>query len=101
MDFLYNLQNILYQDVNYIIYDPLSVNWNNFTWANGYFPHKVSSMDIIKPYLISFAYYGTGEYENIILLLNNIEHVWDMVVESEIKIPKKIDLDDFIRANQK
>lgn len=101
MDIQYKLQDILYQDENYTIHDPLSINWNNFLWVNGYFPHKVSSMDIIKPYLISFAYYGNGDYENIILLLNNIENPWDMVPETEIKIPKKIDLDEFILANQK
>ena len=59
-------------DNDVIIYDPTTVKWTSFEWAEGYFDHIVKKTDILKSYYISYFYYGTVEYTDIILLLNNI-----------------------------
>ena len=83
------------------IYDPTSIKWNEFAWNNGYFSHKLSSNEILKPYLLSFQYYGTVEYEYLILELNKITDIWAVVPGTEIRIPKLTDIKAFLLKNKK
>lgn len=80
---------------NINIYDPLSIDWTQFEWTNGYYPHKLTTHEIMKPYLLSYAYYGTTKYEDIILLVNKIENIWDVIPSTEIRIPKLEDIRTF------
>ncbi len=84
-----------------IVYDPMSVNFSTFKWTNGYYNHRLTQREIEKPYLISLAYYGTVEYEDIILLVNNIPDIFDTPVGVQIKIPKLDDLKQFLLDNTK
>ena len=86
-------------DVN--IFDPTSVDWNTFKYTSGYYPHKITSFEIMKPYLISYAYYGTVNYEDAILLVNKIENIWDVVPGTEIRVPKLQDIRTFVLENKK
>ena len=97
----HKVMNILDETNNIIIYDPTSINWNDFTYPNGYYKHQVSSAELVKPYLIAHAYYGDVDYEDIILILNKIEYAYDIVPETELKLPKKADIDAFILENIK
>lgn len=97
----HKIMNVLQDQDNKKLYDPTSINWNNFDWASGYYKHQINSVEVRKPYLIAYAYYQDVEYEDVILLLNGIEYAWDIVPETEIKIPKKDDLDKFILENLK
>jgi len=81
------------------IYDPMSVDINSFLWASGYYNHKITQREIEKPYLISLQYYGTVDYEDIILWLNNIPDVFELVPGIELRIPKLVDLKKFIVDN--
>jgi hypothetical protein len=95
------VQSIL-SDVNGdIIRDSTSVRWSDFEWTNGYFTHKLSKLEIERPYLISRAYYGSVEYWDIILLVNNIEDIFEVVPFTEIYIPKLNDIKSFIVNNRK
>lgn len=78
------------------IYDSTTINWNDFLWSNGYYVHTLTKAEILKPYLLSYQYYGNSIYEDIILLLNEIEDIWNIPVGTEIKIPKIQDLKTFI-----
>ena len=78
------------------IYDPTSVDFSTFEWTNGYYTHKISKIEIEKPYLISLQYYGTVDYEDIILWINNIPDIFLVVPETELRIPKLVDLKNFI-----
>lgn len=82
------------------IYDPTTVNWAEYKWDNGFYIHSISKSEILKPYLISYQYYGTPVYENLILLLNQIENIWEIPPGTKIKIPKIEDLKAFILANK-
>ncbi|MCP4650355.1 MAG: hypothetical protein GY853_09800 [PVC group bacterium] len=97
----YKVMTILDETDNVILYDPSSINWNDFDFSNGYYKHQVSSAELVKLYLVAYAYYGDVDYEDIILLLNKIEYVWDIVPETELKLPKKDDIDNFILDNIK
>ena len=95
------VQSIIDDTDNIIIYDSTSVSWKNFEWTNGYFKHKISKTEIERPYLISQTYYGSVEYWDIILLVNNIEDIFEIVPFSEIYIPKLEDIDSFILKYRK
>lgn len=99
----YLVESILFDDKekNLTIYDSQSIDWLSFNWSNGYYPHKISSIEIQKPYLISYAYYGTVEYEDVILLLNGIEDPFELIPGKELMIPKVDDLKTFILKNRK
>ena len=97
----YKLETTLDETDNIIIKDPTSVDWKSFEWTNGYYIHRITKLEIMKPYLISFAYYNTLEYEDLILLLNNIADPFEMITESEIYLPKIEDIKTFILKNRK
>ena len=78
------------------ILDSQDVDWSSFEFTNGYYTHHVTEHECLRFYLISSAYYGTVDYEDILLLVNNIEDPFEMVIGSEIKIPKLQDIKSFI-----
>lgn len=84
-----------------LIFDSTSVDWSKFEWTNGYIKHFISTEEIAKPYLISYYYYGSIIYEDIILLINNIANIFDVVPDSEIKIPTVADIKTFILKYRK
>lgn len=95
------VQSILSEVDNNIIRDSTSVQWKDFKWTNGYFKHKISTLEIQRPYLISQLYYGSVEYWDVILLVNNIEDIFEIIPLSELFIPKLEDIKTFIRDNKK
>lgn len=95
------VQSILDSTNNTIIFDPCSIKWGSFKWTNGWYKHYVSSIEIEKPYLISYKYYGIVDYWDIILLLNNVKDIFEVVPESIFYIPKLDDLKTFILENKK
>jgi len=78
------------------IYDPGSVDFSKFQWTNGYYNHKLTKSEIEKPYLLSYQYYGSLEYEEIILLVNNIPDIFEVPTGTSIKIPKLVDIKTFL-----
>jgi len=78
------------------LYDSTSVDWSKFEWNYGYTKHYISKEEIAKPYLISYSYYGAINYEDIILLVNNISNIFEVVIGSEIKIPDIRDIKTFV-----
>lgn len=96
------IESVLYTSTDSdVILDSTSIDWKSFQWTNGYYTHKVTKKEIQRPYLISFAYYGDVNYEDIILLLNNIKDPFEMVPESVIYIPMLQDVQNFILLNRK
>jgi hypothetical protein len=91
----------LEDDSDYTILDSRSIMWSNFKFTNGYKKHYVSSDEILKPYLISMGYYGTVEYEDVILLVNNIQDPYELIPGIEINIPNLQDIQQFIVDNTK
>jgi hypothetical protein len=102
------MRDILYKTINIDadnsttidVFDPMSCDFSKFEWTNGFYLHKVTQKEILKPYVISDAYYGTSDYEDLILLINNIDDPFSMYPGVEIKIPKIEDLKVFILKNR-
>jgi hypothetical protein len=101
MEQRYKTQTKFIDNNDYVIYNPLSMNWSTFDWEQGYFKHYVTYDEIYKFYLIPFNYYGTTDYADVILLLNNIATEFDLYPGAEIKIPKYDEIKQFIYDNQK
>lgn len=97
----FKLMDILTEENDIIIYNPLSINWTKYDWTNGYYKHRVTKIEIRKPWLVSYAYYGSVVYENIIFWLNRIDDPFEMMPGTELWIPKLDDLKTFIRNNKK
>ena len=88
--------NFLFTFDDVKIYDPNSLDLDSFKWEQGYIPHKLTRQEIIKPYLISYVYYGDKELWYYILLLNKIVNIEEVVIGTEIAIPAKAELQEFI-----
>ncbi|MDD5651513.1 MAG: hypothetical protein PHF86_14055 [Candidatus Nanoarchaeia archaeon] len=84
-----------------VIYDPMSVNFSKFKFTKGYYNHRLTQKEIEKPYLLSFQYFGIIDYENLILLINNISDIFEVPVGTQIKIPKLQDIQFFLLENTK
>jgi hypothetical protein len=84
---------------DYTIIDPRSVNWSTFEFTSGFVKHYVAEEEILKPYLISFQYYDTVEYEDELLMINGISDPFQMYVGVELRIPELNDLKQFILDN--
>lgn len=97
----YDLMNKIGDDNDITFYDPRSIDWNKFTFPNGYYKHILTSVDILKPYMISYKYFKTIAYEDFILLSNHIGNIFDLRAGIEIKIPKIEDIRTFLLENKK
>jgi len=84
-----------------IIYDSSSLDISTFKFENGYYKHVLTQKEKERPYKISYTYYGTVAYENIILLINGIKDIWEIPVGTKIHIPKLDDLKTWIKDNRK
>ena len=82
------------------IYNPTSVKWTKFEFKQGFKTHILSQVDILKPYMISYAYFGTVDYDDLLLLINGIDDIFELTPGVEIKIPYIQDIQDFILANK-
>lgn len=96
----YKLETKLLDNVDYKIYNPLSIDWRKFRWSQGHYKHYISQEEIYKFYTVSLIYYGVMDYVDIILLLNNIPSEFDLYPGTEIWIPKIEELKQFILENQ-
>lgn len=61
----------------------------------------LNSIDIYRFDLLILNYYGSSYYDDVVLWINNIEHIADVAPGTEILLPSKKDLDDFYRKNYK
>lgn len=101
MDLRYTMSSILEEINDITIYDPTTLDVSDFKFENGYYLYSLNQEDKIKPYRISYKYYGTVAYENLILLINNIKDIWELPIGTSLKIPKLEDLKTFIKNKRK
>jgi len=58
--------------------------------------YRVTGIDLMRPYLISYRYYGTVRFWWVIMLINGIDNpLADMEVGQILKIPSKLDIYSF------
>ena len=71
MNLRYTMMNIIEEINDVTVYDSTSLDISDFKFTNGYYLYNLNQEDKVKPYKISYQYYGTVAYENIILLIND------------------------------
>lgn len=90
------IQKTLTVEDNITITDPTSIDWSSFTFPSGYNEHTLDKSDIYTPYNLSFIWYGTTIYEDIILLLNEVDDVFSLSVGKKLRIPILTDLEEWV-----
>jgi len=72
--------------------DPLSFNFNSFTFTTPPIRYELTEAFIQKPYLFTNALYNNTSFDDVILTLNNIPHVseLDKLLSSNEEITKII-----------
>lgn len=83
------------------IFKPASIPWTEFEFSTGYRKHIITRNEIIKFYLVSFKYFSTVDYEDLLLLINNISDIFTILPGTEIKIPYLDDINNFILKYKK
>ena len=78
-----------------------SIDWCKYEWTNGYLPHTITEAEIYRPYLLALKYFDDIEYEDIILILNNISNIFELRPGVQIRIPRVEDVDKFLADNAK
>jgi hypothetical protein len=97
----YNLYSVLEENDGITIFDPCEDRIASFLLSNGYHRHILSKTDILKPYMISYAYYGVTDYTDLILLLNNIDDISFLYPGAEIYVPTLQNIKEFLSNNIK
>lgn len=83
------------------VYDPLSLDFSDFPWKNGWEEYRVQDADIRKFYRVSQMYYGTPEYEDILLLINNIADPFELIPGTIVFIPEFNELKSYLLKKRK
>lgn len=99
----FDVMNVLEENVDkkVTLYNPLDIDWNSFDWSDGFYKHKITKDEIMRPYMLSYSYYGDVVYTQEILLLNNIDDPFNVAIGKEIFIPKLNSLKTFLLKNRK
>jgi Skp family chaperone for outer membrane proteins len=90
------LQSILETINTEILYDPASVNWNDFEFRDVPTKHIIKDYEVKKPYYISYQYFNDTVYTDIIMLINKVDNIFDLKAGSILYIPSLTDLTDFV-----
>ncbi len=103
---MYSLMDKVTQDIpeelnGFDIYDPLTLNWNNFNFRGDEDEIMLSPYQIQRPDLFSYALYGTVIYQDIIFNINGYADILNLPAKTQLKIPHLEDLKEFIRVNRK
>jgi hypothetical protein len=98
---IYDLMNVTEIKNDIQMYDLLSIDWTSFEYINGFETRILSQQDIESFWNVSYEYFGTVKFEDILLRLNNIENPFELKIANTIYIPKEEDLKNFILKNTK
>ena len=93
-------QNITEELNMFTIHDPLSIDWSTYNFSGNEEIYMLGEEDIKRPDLLSYKFYNTVIYQNIIFILNNIGDILNTPSKTQIKIPKIEDLKTFLLKNK-
>lgn len=63
------------------------------------YTYVLTEVDIYRFDLLIYSYYGSPDYDDIVLWYNNIEHISDVLPGTSIELPVKNDIDKFYSDN--
>lgn len=78
--------------------DTLQINYNNFKYRQP--PYKVVPNDQLQnaPYIFTNSYYGTTDYDDVILNINGVLQLSLLYNNTVIQFPTKSDLITFMKS---
>lgn len=80
-------------------FDLASIDWTKFEFKKGFKPYYLTQADVDRGWLVSYAFFGTTDYEDILWLINGIVNPFELKAGQLLKIPELIDIGDFIYDN--
>ena len=101
MSVRYNLYKIIQREHDIDIRDVANNIWSKFEFLNGYYTHVVTLDETQRSYLISEKWFSSVEFDDLILIINNIENPFTLRPKQVLKIPKEVDIRKFIKDNIK
>lgn len=69
----------------------------NFAYSETPTQYNLTEIDIQRFDLLVYSFYNTSIYDDIVLWLNNINHISDTPIGTTIYLPTKNDIDAFYR----
>lgn len=78
------------------VYDVINIDWSKFAFSTTYTTHTVTSMEVLKPWLISYKYFQSYTYEDIIFWINGIRNPLELSVGIVLRIPARTDIQNFL-----
>lgn len=76
-------------------YDPLTFPIESFSFNYPSVKYPLTSKDINRIDIAMSEYYGTPNFDDIVLWLSDIEFIYDAEVGTEIELPKRQDIEKF------
>ncbi len=73
--------------------DPLTLNYHAFELRDTVFAVELTDVNILQFWKLVHAYYGTPEYDDVVLGLNNIAHKNFLMPGDVIYIPSYADIE--------
>lgn len=76
--------------------DPLSINWNQFQITTAPKYYRLTEDDSDRIWAVMAYFYGSCEYDDIILILNNVSYRMFLNPGDILFIPEKEDVNRFL-----
>ena len=75
--------------------DILSFPIQNFNYTSAPLPFNLSESNIRRMDLTMYKYYGFADLDDLILQLSNIDSLNEVEAGTEVRLPSRIDLENF------
>jgi hypothetical protein len=93
-------QSSVYTDDSGNFYpDIFTFNIENFQMNDVPLKYALSEQDIYRFDLLISNYYGKSDYDDLVLWVNNLEHIADKQPGDTIYLPSKNDITEYYRKN--
>lgn len=95
---IYNKSNVVdYVDLE-VYPDPLSVNWGNFNISSSPNLIRIDELDIDRLWVKMLVVYGSAQFDDFILFLNNIPYRKLLSPGDVLFLPQAEDINTFINS---
>lgn len=82
-------------------YDPLTIPIEQFEPSRKPTAYRLTQVDIRRPDLFVAAIYGSDRYRDFIMIYNRVKLVYDLKPGDVLRLPEKIDIDQFVSRFRK
>lgn len=80
-------------------YDPFTIPLDSFKITKNPLQYSLREIDKNRFDLLMFKAYGTSTFDDIVLLLNNVEHLNEVETDTTVYFPDRADVDSFFLEN--